>query len=524
MRKNLPVTSQEVALPPGLSLVSTTDDKGRIASCNDSFVAISGFDKHELIGQPHNIIRHPDMPPEAFRDMWATLQAGNPWTAPVKNRCKNGAHYWVQAHVIPLLSQGRVLGYMSVRTELSRAQIRQAEQLYAQMRQEHTEGRRLTVLRAGFVERATLWGQAASRVRRVSLSTKLLVASCLNIGAGCALGIWAGSSGNYALGAAATGAVMLFAWRLKTKMVAHPLRGMIELMHKMAGGDLTQTVAHTRRDEVGDLQAALSQVGSNFQAILRDAQNRSHRVAQGVADIVQGNQDLATRTESQASHLQESAAAMEQIAGTVQNSAAAAEHAGALVHDVLQVAERSDRAVHQVVDAMGDIHKASSRIDDITSVIDGIAFQTNLLALNAAVEAARAGEAGRGFAVVATEVRTLARRSAEASKEIKGLIADASACVKEGQLRAKSASSAMLEAVAGVRQVDGFVGEIAHSVREQLSGISQVHTSLSLLESITQQNSAFTEEVAQSAQSLQVMAQAAQESMQVFRLSKSGAQ
>lgn len=520
MRLNQPVTQREFPFPGGQTLVSTTDPKGVITYCNESFIAVSGYQRHELIGQDHNIVRHPDMPEEAFRDMWATIESGNPWTGVVKNRRKDGDHYWVMANAIPLMEDGRIVGYMSVRTEASREQIQSAEILYAKMRQEKQNGKLLTRFDGGFVETASLMGWLASRARHARLSTKLLFASMINIGLGAAVGAWSGANEQYLLGTFLVGLIITFAWQLKTRLVAKPLTELIDVSHGIAGGDLTRTVAHDRYDELGDLQAALAQMSINLQSIVRDARAQSNRVVASAAEIAIANRNLSERTESQASNLEQTAASMEQITGTVRNSAESANQAGLLTGDVLHASEISNNAVQEVSQAMQGIHAASTRINDITGVIDSIAFQTNILALNAAIEAARAGEAGRGFSVVAQEVRALANRSAEAAKEIKGLITETTSQIQDGLARTQHASESMIGAVDGVRKVNELVTEIGGSAREQLLGISQVNDAVSHMDGITQQNTALVEEITASAHELEALARASRETMQVFRVDR----
>ena len=153
MRNNQPVSQREYAFPAGRNLVSVTDLKGRITYCNPAFTEVSGYEKEELLGQPHNLVRHPDMPEEAFRDMWSTIQAGRPWSGVVKNRRKNGDHYWVQANATPMRDGDRVVGYLSVRTQPEREAIAAAESLYARMREEAAQGRRLLALQGGALVR-----------------------------------------------------------------------------------------------------------------------------------------------------------------------------------------------------------------------------------------------------------------------------------------------------------------------------------------------------------------------------------
>lgn len=175
MRINTPVTGKEYPFPKGCTLVSTTDIKGRILYCNPMFIEVSGYSKEELLGQPHNLIRHPDMPEEAFRDMWQTISSGRPWSAPVKNRRKNGDHYWVMANATPLMKDGQAVGYMSVRTEASRQQIDDAERLYGVMRAEKQTGNLVHILLAGQLVRNTFSGRLA-RLTQLGLASKLMLA------------------------------------------------------------------------------------------------------------------------------------------------------------------------------------------------------------------------------------------------------------------------------------------------------------------------------------------------------------
>ncbi len=518
MRLNLPTTGQEYAVPKGQTLVSTTDTQGRITHCNAAFVAVSGYTRDELVGQPHNMIRHPDMPEEAFRDMWATIASGRPWSAPVKNRRKNGDHYWVMANATPLMQDGRPVGYMSVRTDATRAQIAAAEQLYTTMREEKQAGRRVHGLRSGRVVRHTLAGRVAHGLATLGLSARLaLVLVWLLLGSLAAGALLPTGTPGWALPLAQM-ALFGAAWWYLARLLVRPIAGLTLAANRVAAGDLTTTVRRGRNDELGDLEQALGQLSFNLCAIVRDARDESESMRLGAQEIAQGNLDLSARTESQAASLEQTAASMEQITGTVRQSADAARQATALAGQADAAAARSREAVDSVGQTMRDIQGDSERIGEITQVIDSIAFQTNILALNAAVEAARAGEQGRGFAVVASEVRSLAGRSADAAKEIKQLIDQSAHRVEQGQQRTQAAQAIMVEVVEGVRRVSAVVGEISHASQEQLAGISEVNTAVGQLDTITQENAALVEQVAAAAQGLTRTAGAVTDSVQVFRL------
>ena len=522
MRVNLPISTQEYAFPKGQTLVSTTDLKGRILYCNPMFIEVSGYEKEELLGQPHNIVRHPDMPEEAYRDMWETIASGNPWSAPVKNRRKDGTFYWVMANVTPLMQGDQPTGYMSVRTEATRDQIQAADQLYRQMQAEKQAGTLVHVLREGQIVKNTLWGRMARAVQLGPLG-KIMLCTLLLVFASWGAALLGGHTMTVAAGAAWLGVVLLalgMAVYLHRATVA-PLSQMLRWANRMAAGDLTQKIAASRSDTVGQLQKALAQLNVNLLSIVRDARQESEHMQLSAREIAQGNQDLSERTEAQASNLEQTAASMEEITGTVKQTAESARQATVLATQATQVAERSSEAVDGVASTMKQIQAASGRISEITQLIDSIAFQTNILALNAAVEAARAGEQGRGFAVVASEVRSLSHRTLSAAKEIRQLIDDSAAKVSEGHLKTDAAQKTMTESLELVRRVNTLIGEIHSASSEQLSGISQVNAAVAQLDTITQQNAALVEENAASAMQLNGQAQTMTETVQVFRVDAS---
>ena len=519
MRTNLPVSGREYPFPTGQTLVSTTDTKGRILYCNPIFVEVSGFQTEDLLGQPHNLIRHPDMPEEAFRDMWDTIASGKPWSAPVKNRRKDGDHYWVMANATPLMENGVPVGYMSVRTEATREQIQAAEALYATMRQEKQAGKLVHTLKAGRLVKNTVAGKIGEALR-LGLATKLfmVLAAVLLVGHFLSKLIPVPAPMGSIIDLVLEGGVLVAAWWYLRHLMISPLDKLIGIGNTIAAGDLTQTVTRTRSDQMGDLEQALGQLTVNLKSIVRDARDQSGEMVHGTIEIAQGNLDLSQRTESQASNLEQTAASMEEITGVVKLSAESAAQASHLSSEVLHTAERSNAAVHDVSSTMKEIQEASRRIADITQVIDSIAFQTNILALNAAVEAARAGEQGRGFAVVASEVRALAQRTSTAAKEIKVLIEESVTSVDAGHTKTLHASKSMDEAVQGVRRVNSLVDEISHAAKEQLTGISQINQAITELDTITQQNAALVEQIAASAQSLEGLAKATTETVRVFRI------
>ena len=286
-------------------------------------------------------------------------------------------------------------------------------------------------------------------------------------------------------------------------------------------GDLTRRMDATGKDELAQIALAFNQFADKIAAVLLQIRAAAENVRLATTEIAAGNRDLSDRTEQQASSLEETAAAMEELTATVQQNASNAQQARQLAHAASDVASHGGEVVGQVVQTMGGIEAASRKIEAIISVIDGIAFQTNILALNAAVEAARAGEQGRGFAVVASEVRTLAGRSAEAAKEIKGLIEDSVTQVASGSRQVHEAGATMAQVVDSIRQVNTVVAEISSASQEQSTGIAEVGTAITHMDQATQQNAALVEEATAAAQSLQQQAHSLADVVAGFKLPQS---
>jgi methyl-accepting chemotaxis protein-1 (serine sensor receptor) len=289
-------------------------------------------------------------------------------------------------------------------------------------------------------------------------------------------------------------------------------------LSRVADGDLSP-VPGAAHAPGGSVMAAMGRMQGNLVRLIGQVRVSADSIATASAQIATGNQDLSGRTESQASALQQTAAQMMQMTDTVRGNADTARTASDLAAEAANVARQGGEAVARVVDTMGEISDSSRRIADIIGTIDGIAFQTNILALNAAVEAARAGDQGRGFAVVAGEVRALARRSAEAAKEIKGLIDTSVQRVEAGSQQVGDAGDTMRRIVEQVGRVTDLIGEIHGATVEQSSGIEQVNQAVSALDTGTQQNAALVEESAAAAESLRQQAQQMTQAVSVFKLS-----
>jgi aerotaxis receptor len=519
MRINLPVTQRDHPMADGETLVSTTDLRSIITYCNPAFVRMSGFSQEELIGQPHNIVRHPDMPEEAYRDMWATIRAGRTWAACVKNRRKDGDHYWVMANVTPVVRNGSTVGYMSVRTRPTPEQVRAADALYARMRQEKASGRVLTRLERGEPVTDSLVGRVA-RAMRMGLRGRLYLATIVPAALAVPLAeLQLDTLGTLVAAGAVLGIAAGWATWLQRTLRA-PLQQATEMAGRIAAGDLTQVVTIDRNDEIGDLMRAVNQLNVNLQAVVGDVRREVDGVDTASREIALGSQDLSSRTESQASSLQQTAASIEELESTVAQNADSARSATTAAAEASRIADSGGQAMGRVVETMRGIASASARIADILQVIEGIAFQTNILALNAAVEAARAGDHGRGFAVVAAEVRALAQRSAAAAKEIKALIDASTNQVTEGSRTVDDAGRTMAELRSSVEQVTRLIGEIATATRQQADGIGQVNEAVSQLDGTTQQNAAMVEQSAAAAEQLRRQATVLADTVRIFHLQR----
>jgi len=312
-------------------------------------------------------------------------------------------------------------------------------------------------------------------------------------------------------------ALLAFSWYV-ARLLNRRVAASQAVAERVRDGDLTAAVVDASNDEFSPLLAAMGEMQASLTRVVTQVRQGADSVATASAEIAQGNNDLSGRTEQQASALEQTSASMEQLGSTARQNADNARQASQLAASASGVAVQGGEVVNQVVQTMKDINHSSQKISDIIGVIDGIAFQTNILALNAAVEAARAGEQGRGFAVVAGEVRNLAQRSAEAAKEIKGLINDSVDRVEQGTSLVDQAGSTMQEIVLSIRRVTDIVGEISSASGEQNAGVSQVSEAVSQMDQATQQNAALVEESAAAAASLQQQAQQLVQAVSVFKL------
>ncbi|NMM09645.1 MAG: PAS domain-containing protein [Polaromonas sp.] len=500
--------------------MSTTDMQSHITYANAAFIQVSGFDRDEIMDQPHNQVRHPDTPPEAFADMWKTLKAGQSWTALVKNRRKDGDHYWVRANATPMVRDGQLVGYMSVRTMPTRDEVAGAENLFREFREGKAGSR---AFHKGLIVRTGLLGWT-SLMQTMPVCWRIRTA-LLVLGTAAVASAYLGGLSGVALIAflaVMAGATLTASLWLEAQ-ISRPLEWVLRQALRVAAGSPAENMVLNRVDEIGMILRAVNQSGLNLHSLVDDVGGQVSGMQIASKEIAQGNNDLSGRTEQTAASLQETAAAMEEITSTVSHNADNAGLAAQLASAASNVAVKGGEVVSRVVATMDDIAASGKKITDIISAIDSIAFQTNILALNAAVEAARAGEQGRGFAVVASEVRNLAGRSAQAAKEIKALIVASVQSVEVGSKLVADAGATMHDIVTQVKRVEDLIGEIGLASREQSLGISQVGDAVSQLDRATQENAALVEQSAAAAESLSQQATRLMEAVGVFQRPQAGA-
>ncbi len=735
MRNNQPITNEEYIIPEGLTLVSKTDLTGNITECNDAFEAASGFSRDQLIGQPHNIIRHPDVPEAVFADLWNSLKSGETWAQIVKNRRADGGFYWVRANATPIYTKGKISGYMSVRTPATEAEKSAASQAYKDIKagkakiqaarifyginwnkfnvlsrlpmqyqlpflmllvyiiplsayaisngyslltllgvalfglippfiyglhlnkiqretqkdlltiasREHLSnewfdpktsiGKQKVAMRAVYLSAREQIEESAYQLDKARLlqtamdqvSTNIMITDAkLNINymnnhmlsfleekestlqsalpqfkvsellgqnidifhkkpshqRGLLNKLTKPYLGKIAIGQthlelyvipvfnrAGVRTATIAEWRDKSaevqllhevnvtvqaakagelnsridlsrvegvakelsesineliSSIEKPINETVKLAVSLSEGNLTQSLNGEYLGRFSLLQDSLNQGMDNLNALILQTRFAAQSVSNGVEQIYQGSIDLNNRTQKQAASLEETASSMEEMTAAVKQNADNSRDASNMTQTSAQQARSGVEVMHRAIEAMEEIHASSQKINDIISLIDSIAFQTNLLALNAAVEAARAGEHGRGFAVVASEVRSLAGKSAEAAKDIRGLIEDTVKKVSEGTVHVKASGDALNGIVDSISNIDQIITEIASSSNEQSEGVTLVNSSITDIDTAVQQNAALVEETAATSEELGGISKLMQTNISKFVINDTG--
>jgi len=505
MKKNLPVTNSENNFHADMRIVSTTDLKGITTYANSDFMDISGFSDNEILGKSHNVVRHPDMPPLAFADLWATIKTGKPWMGIVKNRCKDGAYYWVDAFVTPTIEGNTVTGYQSVRLKPAKEHVKNAKKLYK-----------------------TLWNPASGFSKLIStltpnLTGKIFLSHIISIVIGMLTLLFMGTNNLSSVMVAML--TMLISASITANLVARPWKKAAEESKHIFDNAVAQKVYTNRTDELGQLQLVIKMQRSQQETIvwrIGDLTENIEKISSKAASVTsQTEQDM----NAQMSEVEQVATAMNEMTATVhevaQNSALTASstesadkevHNGKnIVDDTINHISGLASEVEKAVQTINKLTEDTSQIGSVVDVIRGVSEQTNLLALNAAIEAARAGEQGRGFAVVADEVRTLASRTQDATTEIQTMIeslqtsaTQASDVMLKSQQsasdsveQARAAGNSLETIMDAVKTITDMSAQIATAAEEQSAVSEEINRNIINISNATNQTLSATQEASQ---------------------------
>ncbi|WP_111873256.1 methyl-accepting chemotaxis protein [Aeromonas bivalvium] len=493
MRVNQPVTQRERLYPVHQNLISTTDLESRITYANDEFCQIAGFTLEELQGEHHNLVRHPDMPKQAFADMWRHLREGKSWMGPVKNRCKNGDHYWVSAFVTPIQdASGKVVEYQSVRTAPDDAVKQRAERVYEE-------------IRSGKIPRA---------LRLPPFSHTLALTLCLLpcLAALMALGYLHGTDWPLLFGA-----LFLMLALVINQTLSRRLARLDTLARDRFDNPLMQLLYTGRVDRLAAIELAMQMNQAEFNAVLARTQQTCQQILTSAQTDLHNAETITDNLQQQQAQTNQVATAITQMAESIREVSHSSTAASDRLDETADLFREGNRNVQETLVEVGGMHSeliASKgvittlatqcrAIDGILDVINNIANQTNLLALNAAIEAARAGEAGRGFSVVADEIRTLAIKTQSSTGEIQKMITllqgsagDAEQAMEKGEQRSAicrlkaAATGDVLQQISDrLLQVASGSSQIAQAVQEQSQVTADIDRSVLSIKTLADDSS-----------------------------------
>lgn len=479
MKINQPVTNNETNFPESYNILSTTDLKGSITYCNQDFVEISGFTLDELEGRNHNIVRHPDMPSAAFEDLWASLKNDRPWMGMVKNRCKDGSFYWVDAYVTPIKENGTVNEYQSVRTKPDREIIKRAESTYQLLKQ----------------------GKLPFRLRLPNINTGVKLTLGFSVAVVPPLALLIATTG-ISLSTLLTCGVSLLGAMSTIFVVSKRISQITQVSRKVTRSPLMQWIYTQSTDDVGEIELAMKMQSSELRAVVGRVSDSSLSLKGSVDDLSSIIEKTNKRIHDQQVQTDLVATAMNEMSSTVQEVARNAAHAAESTLESQQAAQAGQQVVNKTITSISEvassvdqasevINKLNDNAGSITSIVEvirGIADQTNLLALNAAIEAARAGEQGRGFAVVADEVRTLAQRTQTSTQEIQEMVEN----LQSGSDQAVKMMQEGREKSEICVQHATDAGEMLNNITHAVNIVSDVNTQIA---TAAEQQSAVAEEI-----------------------------
>ena len=520
MKINMPVTNVETILPDNEFIYSSTDLKGVIVEANEAFAKVSSYTREQMIGQSHNLVRHPDMPPEAFADLWNDLKAGRPWRGVVKNRRNDGGYYWVVANVSPVRENGQVVGYQSVRSRPTRTEIEAAEAAYRRIK---AGDRSIYVSHGRVVKRRPGWLHAL-----LSVHSQMLIAG--GVALVQAINELSGRLDGPSLPAAVaipfatiTTLYALYFLFVYVPWTTRDLKQTDQWLESiLSTGDLRTRIDIKRQDVIGAIARKADKFASSVQATIQGIADVAKQVEHATNDVNSGMQvshDSAVKqseaTVSAAAAIEEVTVSIGEVAIHAKDTKAAATQTSEISRQGEQTTQDASRTiealattVNKSAETVESLGRRSEEISKVTSVIKEIAEQTNLLALNAAIEAARAGESGRGFAVVADEVRKLAERTAKATGEIGSMIdlirnetqvavdnmRSGAQQVSNGVTLVNDAESSLRTINQEMEETMQMVSEITHASDEQQKAMTELAQNLERVANMTEQNVAVVEQ------------------------------